>query len=108
MMRPQHFCAAPGCNVLIDAGSRCARHMTEKRRWADAAKPAHSMLYKDARWRNASRLHRARQPLCVACGGLGVVTDHIVPHKGDIALFWQSDNWQTLCVTCHNRKSRTE
>ncbi len=29
------------------------------------------------------------------------VVDHIVPHKGDQALFWDTDNWQSLCVHHH-------
>jgi 5-methylcytosine-specific restriction protein A len=37
-----------------------------------------------------------------------VVVDHIIPHKGDKKLFWSRDNWQSLCLSCHNRKSATE
>lgn len=28
--------------------------------------------------------------------------DHIVPHKGDMALFWDSQNWQPLCPDHHD------
>jgi 5-methylcytosine-specific restriction protein A len=32
-----------------------------------------------------------------------------VPHKGDRALFWDRDNWQPLCTSCHNgMKKRIE
>jgi 5-methylcytosine-specific restriction protein A len=32
------------------------------------------------------------------------VVDHIVPHRGDERLFWDSvNNWQSLCESCHNR-----
>ncbi len=38
--------------------------------------------------------------------GLGVVlTDHIVPHRGDPELMWSTWNWQTLCKGCHDRKT---
>ena len=30
------------------------------------------------------------------------VVDHIVPHKGDLHLFWNQGNWQSLCTTHHN------
>jgi 5-methylcytosine-specific restriction endonuclease McrA len=30
------------------------------------------------------------------------VVDHIKPHKGDKARFWDSCNWQALCGWCHN------
>ena len=34
-------------------------------------------------------------------------TDHVVPHRGDIDLFWDRDgNWQSLCASCGARKSR--
>ncbi len=38
------------------------------------------------------------------------VVDHIVPHRGDNALFWDSaNNWQSLCGPCHDRhKQRLE
>jgi 5-methylcytosine-specific restriction protein A len=34
--------------------------------------------------------------------------DHIKPHKGDMALFWDSSNWQSLCKPCHSAKTATE
>ena len=36
------------------------------------------------------------------------VVDHIVPHKGDKKLFWDSGNWQPLCGPCHSRKTAKE
>lgn len=52
----------------------------------------------------------AHNPLCVLCKRLGrtvlaSIVDHIVPHRGDMVLFWDVTNWQSLCVTCHNVKS---
>ena len=49
-------------------------------------------------------------PLCAECERQGRVTaatvvDHIVPHKGDKAMFWGSGNWQGLCAPCHNAKT---
>lgn len=36
----------------------------------------------------------------------GYQVDHIVPHRGDRALFWDVEgNWQTLCRTCGAAKS---
>jgi len=33
-------------------------------------------------------------------------TDHVIPHAGDDALFWnESGNWQSLCLQCHRRKT---
>jgi len=52
-------------------------------------------------------------PLCVECEKEGRTvaahaTDHIVPHKGDRSLFWESTNWQSLCERHHNEKSARE
>jgi 5-methylcytosine-specific restriction endonuclease McrA len=68
----------------------------------------------DYRWRKyrAGFLHA--NPLCVMCKARGLVTvativDHIVPHQGDQARFWDATNHQALCAPCHNRdKAREE
>ena len=61
-------------------------------------------------WRRESKRFLRNNPLCVECGRQGivvpaVVVDHIIPHKGDMAKFWDMDNWQGLCAECHNRKT---
>lgn len=66
-----------------------------------------------AQWQRASREYLAMHPLCVRCEAQGIVevsrvTDHIVPHKGNMALFWDENNWQALCVRCHNEKTANE
>ena len=33
---------------------------------------------------------------------VATVVDHIMPHKGDNTLFWDRDNWQSLCKRFHN------
>lgn len=38
-----------------------------------------------------------------------LVADHIIPHRGDEAKFWDEGNLQCLCKTCHDRdKQRAE
>lgn len=66
-----------------------------------------------SRWQKARMTFLARSPLCVECEAAGRVTaatvvDHITPHKGDQAMFWDSGNWQSMCGPCHNRKTATE
>ena len=37
------------------------------------------------------------------------VVDHIVPHRGDLGLFWEESNHQALCKHCHDsHKQRQE
>ncbi|WP_283149743.1 HNH endonuclease [Silvimonas soli] len=64
-------------------------------------------------WRKARAAWLRKHPLCVECEQQGVliaatVVDHIKPHKGDMALFWDRDNWQSLCKSHHDRKTATE
>lgn len=33
---------------------------------------------------------------------LATVTDHIVAHRGNPILFWDPDNWQSLCDDHHS------
>jgi 5-methylcytosine-specific restriction enzyme A len=79
----------------------------------DAAKVEHAKLYNNARWRVASKAFRIANPLCKECEKHGAikaaeVVDHIKPHKGNLELFWNVDNWQSLCCQCHNAKSARE
>ncbi len=59
------------------------------------------------RWRQAREWFLRRHPLCVAslANGLTVaaeVVDHIVPHRGDMVLFWDPSNWQALSKQVHD------
>lgn len=51
---------------------------------------------------------------CAGCHAVGLVrpaevTDHVVPHKGDQALFWSEDNLQSGCSWHHDTvKQRLE
>lgn len=67
----------------------------------------------DSRWRAARRAFLREQPLCVRHMAQGIVesasvVDHITPHRGDYALFWDKTNWQSLCKRCHDHKTATE
>ena len=64
-------------------------------------------LYDSVRWRKFASAHKAAFPLCILCERQGrttacQVTDHIKPHNGDPELFWDWDNLQSLCPTCHS------
>lgn len=36
---------------------------------------------------------------------LATVVDHKRPHRGDLQLFWDRNNWQGLCEDCHRDKT---
>ena len=69
------------------------------------------------RWQQQSRAFLRQHPLCMCphCreGKVRIkpssVVDHIVPHKGNMKLFWDKHNWQALNKECHDSwKQRLE
>ena len=66
----------------------------------------HQHLY-NAKWARMSKAFLTKNPLCVYCLQVGKttpsqVTDHIIPHEGDVELFWDPLNRQALCKQCHD------
>jgi 5-methylcytosine-specific restriction enzyme A len=81
---------------------------------AEEEKPEWHALY-GAAWQRASKTWLAQHPLAVDIfgGHRGVLkvaeaVDHIIPHRGDRALFWDSSNWQGLTKSDHDRKTALE
>lgn len=110
-----HPCSQPGCGALTDA-ARCSKHRAQAQREQDQRRgSAHQRGYGRA-WQKASKAYLRAHPLCQceACDdGCKRVTpasvvDHKVPHKGDMALFWDSSNWQSMSKPCHDRKTARE
>ena len=64
----------------------------------------------DSKWAKARIAYLSKHPVCAMCQKVDRVTvatvvDHIVPHRGDKKLFWDSTNWQPLCKKCHDKKT---
>ncbi|CRM71346.1 HNH endonuclease [Pseudomonas sp. 25 E 4] len=115
--RPKKPCTAQGCNVLTrnprycddhaDIGKSAEAKRRERQRETSAQR---GYSYK---WQQARKAYLAKHPLCVECERQGLVVaatdlDHVVAHKGDKAVFWDSSNWQPLCHPCHSRKTASE
>ena len=69
-------------------------------------------LYDNSQWTKSRLAYLSQYPLCVECAHMGRVTpsyivDHVTPHKGDVGLFWDRDNWQALCKHCHDSYKKT-
>lgn len=87
---------------------RAVRHVSRDRRKASASARGYGY-----RWRQARRQHLTANPLCVVCLESGRAepatdVDHIVPWRGNLSLFWDPANWQSLCVRCHAQKTRSD
>lgn len=64
------------------------------------------------KWQRYRLAFLAKHPLCRACEAEGKVTvatvvDHVVPHRGDMVLFWKGEH-QPLCGPCHSAKTARE
>lgn len=65
------------------------------------------------KWQKYREQFLFNNPLCSYCEGTGRITaatvvDHIKPHKGNMKLFWNPDNHQSLCASCHSSIKQAE
>jgi 5-methylcytosine-specific restriction endonuclease McrA len=65
------------------------------------------------RWGKVRAAYLAEHPFCVECEKAGEQTlatdvDHIIPHRGQAARFWDVTNYQALCKSHHSAKTATE
>jgi 5-methylcytosine-specific restriction enzyme A len=109
-------CAQPGCSSLVLRGycDRCApKHNTAL--IAERARPSAAARGYGRRWQKTSAARLDKHPWCVDPYKVhklfpepATVTDHVIPHKGNMTLFWDPTNWQSLCDRCHNTKTAFE
>lgn len=98
-------CKYPRCPNLVEVGKTyCNKH-----KYLGKRKSSTEQGY-NYRWQKESKKFLEQNPYCVACLKRGknvkaTVVDHIVPHKGDMDLFWDRGNWQALCIYHHNVKT---
>jgi 5-methylcytosine-specific restriction enzyme A len=65
-------------------------------------------------WQRFRKAWLDQEPrFCADCAARGRVVpashlDHIKPHKGNSVLFWDRENLQGLCATCHSVKTANE
>jgi len=79
----------------------------------DRIRPDYYRWYYQKSWLVMRIRQLKRIPYCESCeekGRYSIATevDHIIPHRGDSALFFDSDNLQSLCESCHSAKTYTE
>ena len=120
-MKPFRPCAKPGCRALTRDGY-CEKHKPKDRaRRSDEAAAWHQW-YRLPIWVDELRPNQLlREPFCRACAqraeleGLPYLrrvratdVDHIRPHRGVWSRFIDRNNLQSLCHSCHSRKTMAE
>ncbi|MBF9042966.1 HNH endonuclease [Rhodobacterales bacterium HKCCE4037] len=102
---------------LARAAPAVARVVAEVKRDRDrAAHQPWRKWYGTQRWRKLSEEVRREAGYACARQGCGrvdgrpgqMVADHIVPHRGDEAKFWDRANLQCLCKPCHDAAKQAE
>ena len=107
-MKPRRPCRYPGCAGFCEQGQvYCKEHIAES---DDRLRGGAAFRGYDRKWREARAAYLRRHPLCVACQEEGrltpaTVVDHVLPHRGNQRLFWDVNNWQSLCERHHNKKT---
>jgi 5-methylcytosine-specific restriction protein A len=107
--RPLKPCKHPQCPNLTD-GYFCEEHKNMEYK---PEQSKHKKLYNSSRWQDLRRYVLNKQPLCVECLKNNRITpatvvDHIKPHKGNKDLFYDINNLQSMCKSCHDRKTAKE
>jgi len=105
-------CRQPLCRAIAVRNGLCSEHASRQ-----AQRPGFirddprlsTLTTSNKRFRRARHSFLVRHPVCNDCKREPAnVLDHVVPHRGVPALFWDQANWQGLCVTCHGRKTARE
>lgn len=86
--------------------------LTYKLKKVRRQKVDNSKFYQSKQWRRVRKLYVTENPLCEHCEKRGIITevqevDHIKPLRLGGAKF-DFENLQSLCKSCHGRKSGKE
>ena len=108
-------CRYPGCAAVLATAGYCDQHRVAVHRDYGRARrgfDAEVSFYQSARWRTVRAAFLREHPLCGVCAARGrvvaaVVADHKVPLKDGGARF-DAAGLQSLCISCHNRKTARE
>ena len=113
MARPKikKICRYPGCRISTYQ-KYCDLHPEGPPRKPDNRPSASARGY-DRHWQKERAFFLSQNPLCAECDRQGdttpaVLVDHVKAHKGNMSLFWDVSNWQSLCDRCHRIKSAKE
>ena len=109
---PRKQCTHPGCCEIVTAG-RCPKHEHRKQQeYYENRNKDYQHLY-NYRWQKYSKARLKAHPLCEECLRQGKTTratetDHIEAHLGSRHKFFIRANHQSLCKSCHSKKTINE
>ena len=111
--KPKRPCSYPGCLKLVN-GQYCEEHkkLTDQQYNRYSRDSFSKSFYKTPEWLFTRRRQLSIQPFCEEClkegkAAKATMVDHIVPIKQGGDKF-ACNNLQSLCWSCHSRKSAKE
>lgn len=99
------------CGRIVKRGEVCpcrAKAARERKARFDKTRPTARERGYTAEWERESKAFLKDNPKCKRCDQAATIVDHVQPHKGNQALFWNRANWQPLCRTHHNSAKQAE
>ena len=117
--RPPRLCLTPGCGEIASSGRfrcpACLEKQQEDAQKNDRLRGTAAQRGYGYKWQRFRARWIKKHPICEDPYGWhpGEVRevsdiDHIIPHKGNMKLFWDKSNLQGLCSECHKRKTALE
>jgi probable phage phi-105 holin-like protein len=108
-MAIERICNFPCCQKFALEGHLfCKEHYKEPEAFKNAIRN-NAGLYNTVHWRRFREKHLKNNPYCINCGTTENLTvDHIIDPLGNLILFFNKDNLQTLCKECHRVKTAKE
>lgn len=100
-------CRHPGCPEITE-GNYCEKHKS-----MHPDRPSASRRGYSSKWRRVRAAYLRKHPMCVKCMAEGryveaTVVDHIKAHRNNPVLMWDENNFQSLCKSCHDKKTGNE
>lgn len=110
--KPLRPCLHAGCRTLTSSGY-CDKHQPKRIDRRSATARARHRMYLLPVWGRLRQRQLLIEPYCRECAehgqrALATDVDHIIPHNGDMQLFTDENNLQSLCHACHSAKTMAE
>ena len=101
------------CRKVVVGRCLCrAAHQAAEAKRHDRARGTAKERGYGTQWHLASQAYLQTHRWCKIkgprCTMRATCVDHIVAHKGDMALFWNRRNWQAACKSCNSWKAASK
>lgn len=112
-IKPQTLCS--DCSELAQHEGKCLFHWQayqERKKQQRKNKESNKWYYRKS-WKTIRLNYLQQNPFCEECLKEGnhvqaIEVDHVHPHQGNPELFYDQNNLQSLCKSCHSRKTIIE